>query len=176
MPAPDRQAREQSQGDTILQHDITYRPLGATCIALGLLAIWIASDYPYGTVTAMGPGFIPTAVAAILVLFGSLILLARGKDLSEQIEGGGLELAPAEPFGFLRAMLSIGAAIVLFGLVVKPLGLGLTVFLTVVVASLGHPGLRLPQALLLALALAVASCLIFVVLLSQSIPMFPRVD
>lgn len=159
-----------------MQHDTTYRPLGAACIALGLLAIWVASDYPYGSVTAMGPGFVPTAVAALLALLGALILLDGGNDLSRQPEGEEPASAPAGSLGRLRAMLSIGVAIMLFGLAVKPLGLGLTVFLTVIVASLGHPGTRLLPTLLLAAALAVASCLIFVVLLSQSIPMFPRMD
>jgi hypothetical protein len=151
-------------------------------MALGLAAIVIARDYPYGTVTAMGPGFVPTAVAAILTALGALILLARGgdvadagPDLDEHAEPAGQGAdRPLLSAGVVRAFLAIGGAIVLFGLAIRPLGLGLTVFLAALAGGLGHPGMRWPTLVLLAAGLAVASCLVFVLLLGQEIAMLPR--
>lgn len=158
--------------------DPTYRPLGAACIALGLAAFYIASDYAYGTVTAMGPGFIPTAVAICLTALGAIILLAGGRDLQGASDKADETLvAQASPFfspGFIRATVSIIGAITLFGLAIKSLGLAITVFLTVVVGGLGHPGARLRPLLTLAIGLSIGSCLVFVVLLSQQIPIYPR--
>jgi hypothetical protein len=156
--------------------DSTYKPLGASCMILGLAAILIAREYPYGTVTAMGPGFIPTAVAAILMLLGALILIAGGRDVTVADVAADETAADQRiiSVGLLRAIVAIGGAIILFGLAIKPLGLGLTVFLATVIAGLGHPGANWRTLLLLALSLAVGSCLIFVVLLSQDIPMLPR--
>lgn len=157
--------------------DLTWRPLGIACVALGLAAMYIASSYPYGTVTAMGPGFVPTAVAAILAALGALILVARGRDVADGDEAGSEAAADRSLLsrGFVRAVGSIGGAIILFGLAVRPLGLALTVFFCTMLAGLGHPGLRWRELILLAIGLAIASCVIFVLLLSQTIPMLPRI-
>ncbi len=157
--------------------DQTWKPLGIACVTLGLAAIYIASSYPYGTVTAMGPGFVPTAVAAILAALGALILFARGRDVAGRDEGGSEAVADRSFLsrGFIRAVGSIGGAIILFGLAVRPLGLALTVFLCTLLVGLGHPGLRWRELVLLAIGLAIASCVIFVLLLGQTIPILPRI-
>lgn len=160
----------------MVTRDLTYRPLGAACVVVGAAAIYVASDYPYGTVTAMGPGFIPTGVAVILIALGALILLARGGDVpagAGEADGANPD-RPVFSIGFLRAFAAIGGAIILFGLAIKPLGLALTTFLAVIAGGLGHPGVHWRALILLAAGLAVASCVIFVLLLSQSIPLFPR--
>jgi hypothetical protein len=157
--------------------DPTYKPLGATCVFLGSVTLLIASDYPYGTATAMGPGFVPTAVALILCGLGVSILLARGRDLTVPENGAEAKAEHNRPVfspAFLRAGVCIGGAILLFGLAVKPLGLAVTVFLVVLLAGCGHPGARPVLLILLAVGLAVASCVIFVLLLGQEIPIVPR--
>ena len=154
------------------ERDSSYVPLGSACIALGCGAAWIASDYPYGSVTAMGPGFIPTVVAGLLILLGVITLILGGRDVEPVPSNDG---APAaSPWTVLRAMVCVLGAIVLFAVAIKPLGLGVTLFLVVIVAGLAPPDARpLPLAGLAAL-LSAAACVLFVVLLGLQIDILPR--
>lgn len=157
------------------ERDGTWLPLGLTCIAIGLAAIAIATGYPYGTITAMGPGFLPTAVAILLIVFGVLVLYQRGGE----VPAGEPGLASAPAFsseGPWRAMLAIGAAIVLFGFTIAPLGLPIAVFLVVVVAGHALPVARLVPLLLLAAFLALASAIVFVTLLGLNLRLLPQVS
>lgn len=158
-----------------MQRDTTWRPLGIGCILLGAAAMGIATAYPYGTVTAMGPGFVPTAVALLLVLFGGLILAGRGGDVpaAAEAEAGPPAFSAEGPW---RVIGAITAAIVLFGLAIRPLGLPLTVFGVVMVAGLAHPEARPGPLVLLALLLAAAAALVFVGFLGLSIGLAPRLE
>ncbi|WP_293868196.1 tripartite tricarboxylate transporter TctB family protein [uncultured Alsobacter sp.] len=160
--------------------DRTWRPLGISCLALAAAAAWIASDYAVGTVTAMGPGFIPLVVAAFLFLMGVLILVARGNDVAAEDADEGEDPAtepPAlAPFGAIRPIGAILASIVAFGLAIKPLGLALTTFLVVLIGVYANRSARLVPALLLALGLSAGACLLFVTLLSLQIGLFPRFE
>jgi TctA family transporter len=50
---------------------------GLLFAVIGALAVALAHDYPIGTTMRMGPGYFPTALGAILFLFG-VYVLARG--------------------------------------------------------------------------------------------------
>ncbi|MBI2961343.1 MAG: tripartite tricarboxylate transporter TctB family protein, partial [Betaproteobacteria bacterium] len=60
---------------------------GLLLIAIGVAALAIASDYPMGYAKRMGPGYFPTALGRILLLFGA-ILAIRGLIWRERIKGG----------------------------------------------------------------------------------------
>lgn len=153
--------------------DTTWLPLGLTCIATGVAAITIAFAYPYGTVTAMGPGFVPTAVAILLILFGCIILFNRGADVP--VDKDAAPTAPAfAAEGPWRAMLAIGVAIVLFGLGIGPLGLPITVFLVVIVAGYAEPKAQPVPLVMLAGFLAAASSLIFITFLGLNLRLLPQ--
>lgn len=153
--------------------------LGAFCIVLGAGAAWIARKYPYGTLLEMGPGFVPTAIALILIFFGVLILVLRGRDANgEERHGPDDATAARSPLavlrGMARVMVFVLGAIVLFGLTLRPLGLAPSTFLLVAVASMAHPEARLVPVFLIATGLTVAACLLFVVLLGLTIPILPQ--
>lgn len=155
------------------RRDSTWAPLGLCCIGIGAAAISIASSYPYGTVTAMGPGFVPTAVAALLVLFGAIILARRGADVPDDAPDA--VTAPAfSPEGPWRAMAAIGTAIVAFGVGIGPLGLPLTIFIVVTIAGFALPDTPLLPLVALALVLAVASALLFVTFLGLNLRLLPQ--
>ena len=42
-------------------------------MATGFGALWVARDYPVGTVTRMGPGFIPIAISVLLILSAAVV-------------------------------------------------------------------------------------------------------
>lgn len=153
--------------------DRTWLPLGSACVLIGVAAIAIAARYPYGTVTAMGPGFVPTAVAGLLTLFGVVILLRRGRDVAAAEAEGTPAFAPEGP---LRALVCIAGAIVVFGLAIRPLGLPIAVFASSLIASAAHPEARWKGAVALAAFLAVASSLVFVLLLGLSIGLAPKFE
>ena len=156
-------------------------PLGISCLALGMAAAWIARDYSYGTLTAMGPGFMPTVVAILLSLLGAGILLLGGRDLPSEppAETAGTADQPASPLqvalGVARVMLCILGGIVFFGATLKVLGLALSTFLLVVIVRLAQRGVKPVSVLILAAATSAAACIVFVLLLNLPLPILPRV-
>ena len=48
---------------------------GIMLIATGVASIFIARDYPFGSTMRMGPGYFPSMLGGILVLFGIYIMI-----------------------------------------------------------------------------------------------------
>ena len=85
---------------------------GIILIMTGAAAVFIARDYPFGTVVRMGSGFFPTVLGALLVLFG-IHVLVKGLRSAEKVEAG---WSP-------RAMIVLPLSLVLFGLLIDRAGL-----------------------------------------------------
>ncbi len=121
-------------------------------IALGLaIATHSALNYPLGTVTQMGPGFLPTVIGVLIALLG----LVLGIATVIAPEAGSIEVD-------WRPLLFVSAALVVFGLTLEPLGLVPAIVLLVAVASLAEPGFRPRLIGGLSLFLIVMTALIFV--------------
>jgi hypothetical protein len=155
--------------------------LSLFCIGLGGGAIWIARDYPFGTPTSMGPGFVPTAVAAILVFLGILIGLVREKDEPDEADESSSENSKSTSvrgiaawLGIGRAMLFILGGIVLFGTIVRSVGLAISVFVLVTLVTYARQNVRLLPTLAFAIAVTVVTCILFVTLLGLETPVLPR--
>jgi putative tricarboxylic transport membrane protein len=84
---------------------------GLTLVATGALAMVLAREYPYGTALRMGPGYFPTLLGGILVLFG-LYLAAHGLRKGEVIEGN----------WSWRALVIVPLSLVLFGVLMDRAG------------------------------------------------------
>jgi Tripartite tricarboxylate transporter TctB family len=84
---------------------------GVMLIAVGVAAAIIARGIPFGTALRMGPGYFPTILGGILVLFG-LWLVAKSLRHSEPIEGG----------WSLRALIVLPLSLVLFGILMDRAG------------------------------------------------------
>ena len=84
---------------------------GLTLIAIGVAALVIARDYPFGTTLRMGPGYFPIVLGVLLTLFG-LVISARGLYRSEPVEGG----------WSLRALVLVPLSLVLFGVLMDHAG------------------------------------------------------
>jgi hypothetical protein len=155
-----------------------YCALGLFCIVTGGGAIWIARDYPYGTLTAMGPGFVPTAIAAILALLGIVILLLRGSDVCEDERkkepGETMPRRAGMPLDRLRVLALITGGILFFGATLRGLGLAISTFVLVVLVSLAQPGNKASFVLLLATSITAAACILFIALLDLAIAVFPE--
>ena len=134
---------------------------GVLFLVAGVAAVGFARDYAMGTTMHMGPGYFPTVLGGLLALIG-LILMARAL------------LQGAEPLGRLAysKVLVVTLSTVLFGLLLRNLGLAGALILVVVVSAYGSSRFRWPVALALAIGLAVGSSIVFVWLLGLPIPVF----
>jgi len=157
---------------------VEYVTLGLFCILVGGGAMTIAREYPYGTLIAMGPGFMPTAVSILLVFLGCVILLLRGTDVpndSSADDSAAISVSrQSVRMGIARAMFFVLGGIIFFGLALRGLGLAISTFVLVLVVSLAQRGARPLATVMLAAAVTAAACIIFVVLLRLQIPLFPR--
>ena len=128
------------------------------CAGAGRLSV----GYGVGTLGRMGPGFFPLALSILGVGLGLLVALRA--VLAPRPEGE----VPR-----LRRLAFVGAAFVLFGVAIEPLGLVLTILLTTVVASFADPAARLSHSLALGAGLAAGIWVVFVLLLKLPVPVLP---
>ena len=59
---------------------------GLLMIVIGIIAFYMALNYPFGTSLRMGPGYFPRVLAGILIAFG-LYVGIRGLRTGEKVEG-----------------------------------------------------------------------------------------
>jgi hypothetical protein len=134
---------------------------GAISLFLIVVAGWyLSSDYPVGTVTAMGPGFVPRLL--MVVLGGlSIAIMVRARRVSR----------PAEPF-HPRPLIAVMAAIGLFAALVGTLGLMPATFALACAASLAEGPARPVATAVLGLSLCAMAYLIFIVGLGMPVRLF----
>jgi hypothetical protein len=110
----------------------------------------------------MGPGFLPTICSWLIVSFG-IIVTARA--FVEDIE-------LIEP-PVARPVIMISLAVGLFALLIERAGLGIAVFVTAFVSSYAGQEARFTETLVLSFLAAVATVIVFVLLLGLQIPLWP---
>ena len=125
---------------------------GLIFVAFGLTFAGISLTYDLGVALRMGPGYFPFVLGLLLTLLG-LAIAIEGFLKSEDT-----------PIGTIpwRGLLLITAAVVVFGLGVKRLGLAPSLFVAVFLAALSSARTGIVAALVMALGLTVLCILIFV--------------
>jgi hypothetical protein len=134
---------------------------GVMLIASGAVTMFIARGYPFGTTLRMGPGYFPTVLGGILILFG-LYLFVCGLRSSEKIAGS----------WSLRAMIVLPVAFVLFGVLMTHAGFVPALIVLVFGSALAGPQFKLVEVLLLSLVLTAISIVLFVWGLGLPYPLF----
>jgi hypothetical protein len=124
---------------------------GLMLIGFGVGAVVIARDYPFGTALRMGPGYFPTLLGGLLVLFG-LWLVVKGLRSHEPIEGG----------WSLRALVVLPLSMVLFGLLMDRAGFIPALTVLVFGSALAGTEFRLLEVVLLTAVLIALSILVFI--------------
>ncbi len=132
---------------------------GVLFIAVGLAAVYFAKSQPIGTAMRMGPAYFPTMLGLLLALIG-IALLVRSF------------LRPGPPLSTfaLGKVAWITGSIVLFGLLLRGMGLLVAIIVIVVLSAYASQQFRWPVALLLAVGIAVSSVILFIMLLGIPIP------
>lgn len=118
------------------------------------------ANLPIGNVARMGPGFFPLAVGIFLMGIG-VVLGLSGK------RSDALDLRTI-PF---RGVALIATSLIVFTLILAPLGFLGSVAVCVFIASRAHDGLTLLASTIAALVVSLMCGIIFVVLLGQNIPL-----
>jgi hypothetical protein len=147
---------------------------GLLFMLAGVAFAWTASRYSVGNAEHMGPGYLPVLLGVLLSLLGGLLVF---KALVFETEDGGRVRGWS-----WRALLAVLLANLLFGallgglawLGLPPMGLLIAVFVLVLVASRAVPAMRWKEVLALALLLAGAGYLVFVLLLGLPLALWPR--
>jgi hypothetical protein len=122
----------------------------------GCAALWFGRGYAFGTLTKMGPGYLPTVLSwALLAIGGVLMLRALAID------------GPAIARSEIKPQVFVLAAIVVFALAIERLGLALAVIMVALTAALASRDIRWAEAVALAVGLAVLCVVLFVQLLGQ---------
>jgi putative tricarboxylic transport membrane protein len=135
---------------------------GLVVIATAVLALWQGSDLPIGQFGSMGPGMLPLGLALLLGLLGAALavdaLLEDGPPLERWSSRG--------PFFIL-------AALVAFGLTVRPLGLLVAGPLAIVISAFASDEVRWGETLLFGALMTVFCIGLFKFALGLPIPLAP---
>ena len=149
-------------------------------IAVGLLFAVVAkgvkfgdsvlmAGYAMGTPARMGPAFFPFWLGVILVALGIVIAV-----IGMRTEGGEAARFPRYHW---RPILFILGSVVMFGLILKAVGMLIAGFLLVFVASMGNPEkFHTRDVILLGIGLVIFCAAVFVFGLKLPIPLCPDVE
>jgi putative Ca2+/H+ antiporter (TMEM165/GDT1 family) len=140
---------------------------GALMVLVGGGAAYIGSHYQMGSLTSMGPGYLPTALGVILAIIGIIIAgsAAFMPDAPATAE------APMPPPDW-RGWICITAAALLFVGLARYVGLVAATFACVFIAAMGDRENSWKEAAALAAGITVFGGGLFVYILHVQIPLF----
>jgi len=131
-----------------------------TLFGVGTLAI--GSKYTLGTAARMGPGYFPRILGILLIVLGVTIALRALRVRGE-----------AMPRFRLRPLVIVLGSVVLFGAIVRPLGVALSTVILIVVASAASSEFRPRESLVAGVLLAALAVGVFVIGLQLQLPIWP---
>lgn len=137
---------------------------GLLFIFFGISTTALVRSYPIGTAAKMGPGYFPFVLGLMLIVLGFVILLkslSKGRGIRRK---GPIRVRPA---------ILVLSSIVLFGLLLLPLGLLFSTLLLVLISSMASDEFKIKVAILNALILLIVVLVIFVYFLQFQIPVLP---
>jgi putative tricarboxylic transport membrane protein len=135
---------------------------GLALVVLALLAIWAGGDLPGQHGFAFGPGTAPRMFAGLLALVGAAIAL-----------GGLLVDGPAVGGFAVRGPALVVAAILVFAVSIRPLGLVASSYLTFMVSIFGSSEMRWVESLIAAAVMTAFCVALFVYLLQLPFQLWP---
>jgi putative tricarboxylic transport membrane protein len=131
-------------------------------VAFGVGFAWVAQNYQMGTSVRMGPAYFPTVLGGLLAVLGIAIVVMSLFSAGP----------PVAKFYF-RPLILIVLAVVLFGILLKPLGLVLSTAVLVGIGAFGGFEFKWKEVSILYVVLAIFSVWVFVKGLGLPIPVWP---
>jgi putative tricarboxylic transport membrane protein len=136
---------------------------GVALLLFALFSLWAGSDLPGMRGFAFGPGTAPRLFGSILAGV-SVLIIANGL-----ISHG----APLERWG-IRAPVLFLASVVFFGATVRPWGLVISSFLTLMIAAAASKEVRWIESVLWSAALTAGCVALFIYGLNLPLQLWPR--
>jgi len=136
---------------------------GVMFILVGTVAFFIALNYRFGSTLRMGPGYFPTALSGIMVLFGMIIML-NGLRKSMQIP---------ENLS-IRALIMIPISMCLYAFMLKVVGFVPALIVLIFVASASKRKFNFKEVLLLTVILVTLTWGLFIYGLGLPYAMFVK--
>jgi hypothetical protein len=124
---------------------------GLFYIILGIVAMWIARDYPFGSALRMGPGYFPSVLGGIMIAFGIAVMLMGVKN-NEKIKPG---------FSF-RALIVLPIATVAFGVTMEHAGFIPALALLIPISAAAGKEFKWGEVVLLTIGLIILSLAVFI--------------
>jgi hypothetical protein len=125
---------------------------GVMLIATGTAAILIARNYQFGTSLRMGPGYFPTVLGGLLVVFGIIVGAKGFRSDAEKFE---------ESWS-LRALIVLPLSLVLFGLLIDRAGFIPAMLALIVGAAAASAQSRPIEVLVFAILLTACCVVVFI--------------
>lgn len=138
---------------------------GLMFIVVGLGFSYGALEYNFGSSARPGPAYFPFGLGLLLGILGGMTLF---EALTVETEDG-------EPIGPIawRPLLIIIGSVVLFGLMLPPLGMAIALPVLVIVSALAGDEFHWGEAILNAAVLTIGSWAVFIKGLNLTIPLWP---
>jgi hypothetical protein len=124
---------------------------GLMFLGIGAGAISGARSYPFGNTLRMGPGYFPTMLGVILVLFG-IYVMVRGLRSDEKIRSN----------WSIRALIVLPISMILFGVLMELAGFIPALAALIFVAVASGREFKFMEVLLLTIFLGVISVAMFI--------------
>jgi len=156
-------AREQEEEITVKIKSPKDFWAGLMFIGVGLFfLVWAITHYQMGTAVRMGPAYFPALLGGLMAVLGGIVLLG-----SFAISG-----PPVPKFQF-RPLILISLACVVYGYLMKPLGLVFATLALVFISAYGGHEFKWKEVTILYVLLIIFSVLVFVKGLTLPFPICP---
>jgi Tripartite tricarboxylate transporter TctB family len=143
---------------------------GLLLIAIGAFFAWSGRNLTISDVSNMGPGYFPMVLSSILVLLGLIVLVSSPKAVA-----GPAVLEEDEPISEpgdvpWRGVILLTVALLFFGLLVRPLGLGPALGGAVALSALASRKWRALPTLIMTAVMVACGWAVFIKLLGMPVP------
>jgi hypothetical protein len=132
---------------------------GIIFLFFGIAAVYIGLDYPMGSAGRMGPAYFPTVLGALLAVIGLIGVIRSFVHVGEAVGKF-----------YIREIVLILSAVLLFGVLMRGAGLVPAVLVLVLMSAYASPKFTWGSTLLIAAGLAAFSVVVFVKLLGLPMP------
>ncbi len=133
---------------------------GLLILAVGAFFFFGAAEYPMGSMSRMGPGYVPRGLGAI------------GMGLGVIIATGAIRMHGRLPSVSWRSVATIAGAIAVFGVLLPRVGLVVATFAASAVSMLGNRDAGWRLVAVTSAIIALICWILFILLLGLSIPAF----
>jgi len=137
---------------------------GVMFVVIGVFFSMVATNYQMGTAARMGPGYFPFWLGVVLALLGAVVALGALSPKATETQ--------VDKFDFRILAIIIGS-VVLYGLLMRPLGVYISTFLLVVISSFASHEFSWKVAIANGIFLVLFSYLAFIKGLGLIFPLWP---